>query len=131
MNKEYKEYLESSEWAQIKVDLYISRGKKCELCESTKNIAIHHRTYDRIFNEEPSDLIILCGRCHFKIHKKEIIKKKKRKLHPKKPKLSPQEQSKRDKAIFYSNKEQAAKKAKKLKNQRLKMFLGKTNRRKR
>ena len=77
MNKQYSEYLKSVEWAQIKIDLYTLRGKKCELCESTKNIAIHHRTYDRIFNEEPADLIILCGKCHFKIHKKELLKKKK------------------------------------------------------
>lgn len=131
MNKEYLEYLKSAEWAQTKIDLFLSRGKKCELCESTNKIAVHHRTYDNIFNEEPSDLIILCGHCHFKIHKKQILKKKKLKSKPKYPKLTPQEQSKRDKAIFNSNKEQRDRKAKKSRNHKLKMFLSKSTRNKR
>ena len=64
----------SKEWADIKNDLYEINGRKCERCGSFKNIQIHHKTYERIFNEEPNDLEILCGGCHLGEH--NLIKTK-------------------------------------------------------
>lgn len=84
MTKEYKEYLLSDEWAQLKIDLFELRGKVCEKCSSRKNIAVHHLHYDNIFNEEPEDLIILCGYHHAQIHGKIKPKKKKPKCKIKK-----------------------------------------------
>lgn len=66
--KKYKEYLQSVEWANIKLDLYANRGRKCERCRSTKFIQVHHISYDNLYNEEPEDLEILCGTCHKKVH---------------------------------------------------------------
>jgi len=83
-NKEYKSYLKSNEWAQIRIDLFSLRGRKCERCPNTKTLQIHHKTYKNIFKEEPSDLIILCGRCHRSEHFKP--KKVKKALKPKKRK---------------------------------------------
>jgi 5-methylcytosine-specific restriction endonuclease McrA len=66
----YYQYLASEEWAQIKLDLYQLRGKKCEVCDSKQNIQVHHLTYKNVFNEEPEDLILLCKKCHEKEHGK-------------------------------------------------------------
>ena len=89
MNKRYKKYLFSEEWGQIKVDLIQIRGAKCERCKCARlptKLQVHHLTYDRIFNEEPEDLILLCASCHMKEHgikkatkKIPVIKKNKRK----------------------------------------------------
>lgn len=68
MNKEYKDYLKSKEWSDIKVDLYLSRGKKCERCGSSKFLHVHHKHYRNIFKEEPQDLEILCSSCHRREH---------------------------------------------------------------
>lgn len=68
MNKKYKEYLKSKEWSIIKIELYNSRGRKCERCGNKNRLHIHHKTYKNIFNEEPSDLEILCSICHEKEH---------------------------------------------------------------
>ncbi len=66
--KEYRSYLKSFEWNQIKEELFSVRGKVCEECTSTKRIEVHHLTYENIFNEEPEDLMILCRECHKKQH---------------------------------------------------------------
>lgn len=84
--QKYINYLKSKEWAEIRQDLFLTRGKKCELCESEKHLHIHHLTYERIFNEEPGDLQIVCKLCHEKIHGKKLfkkpVKKKSRKRQP-------------------------------------------------
>jgi 5-methylcytosine-specific restriction endonuclease McrA len=69
--QKYHDYLLSPEWAQIKIDLFEHRGKKCERCPSKYNLHVHHLHYNNIFNEEPEDLIILCNKCHSLEHKKK------------------------------------------------------------
>lgn len=80
----------------MKLDLIQSRGSKCEACSRDKlpnKLQLHHKTYERIFNELPSDLVLLCARCHMKQHidiipKKVLIKvglkKRKKKVFKKK-----------------------------------------------
>ena len=73
MNKEYRNYLNSKEWAEIRIDLFNQRGFKCENCnkkfKSQKGLEIHHLNYKNIFKEEPKDLLILCSSCHRLEHK--------------------------------------------------------------
>jgi hypothetical protein len=38
---------------------------KCQFCDSSENLEIHHRTYN---NPEINDLIILCQGCHKALH---------------------------------------------------------------
>jgi len=64
----YKDYLLSNEWIAIKIDIYQKRGRQCEQCGNKTKLQIHHLTYDNIFNEEPSDLLILCESCHKEKH---------------------------------------------------------------
>ena len=68
--KRYSEYLKSKEWAEIRIDLFNKRGKKCEWCDCKKSLQVHHLHYRNIFREEPEDLVILCKVCHEKEHKK-------------------------------------------------------------
>lgn len=54
------------------------RGCKCERCKKPKPpnvLHIHHKTYERIFEEREADLEILCPRCHAIEHGKIKIKK--------------------------------------------------------
>lgn len=78
MNAEYSKYLLSPEWGLIRQRLFTERGKKCERCSSNKILQIHHLTYERIFKEEMSDLLILCKKCHEKEHRIDKPKKEKR-----------------------------------------------------
>lgn len=60
----YQKYLQSTEWAQLKIDIYAARGRACQKCGSKLSLQIHHLHYRNIFKEEPEDLIILCRACH-------------------------------------------------------------------
>lgn len=66
--RKYYKYLKSKEWTDIKIDLYQTRGKKCEVCGSINRIEVHHVHYKNVFKEEPEDLILLCKNCHKKEH---------------------------------------------------------------
>jgi hypothetical protein len=76
--KAYHKYLASEEWYNLKIDLIQLRGFNCENCGQTKkdprHLQIHHLTYERLYNECASDLLILCARCHMKEH--GLIKEK-------------------------------------------------------
>lgn len=60
----YLEYLKSKEWKAIRVKLFQLRGRKCEECDATRFLQIHHKTYIRLYHEKMDDLQILCRECH-------------------------------------------------------------------
>ncbi len=64
----YHEYLASDEWKALREQKLFEAGGRCQLCNDAGRLNIHHRTYDRIFNELIGDLIVLCERCHKKFH---------------------------------------------------------------
>ncbi len=62
--EEYKRYLASEKWQELRrVKILEARGR-CQLCYSPNDLEVHHRTYDRKFHEDPSDLTVLCHNCH-------------------------------------------------------------------
>lgn len=66
----YSEYLKTEKWSNIR-ELVLQRdNNKCRHCNKVDNLHIHHLTYANIYNEEDnlSDLITLCSRCHSKEH---------------------------------------------------------------
>lgn len=84
--EKYEKYIISPEWYNLKIDLLEKRGCKCEKCGKPKKptqLQIHHLTYERLYNELPEDLLILCAVCHMKEH--GLIKEKKKRIY-KKPK---------------------------------------------
>ena len=64
----YEQYILSSDWKKRREWTLIFWGHRCALCFSTKNIEVHHRTYERLGNELITDLIVLCDDCHAKHH---------------------------------------------------------------
>ena len=83
IDDKYKLYLNSKEWFSVKQNLFKLRGKKCEMCNSTDDIQVHHLHYDNIYMELPTDLLVVCKTCHRDIHglnPKSKKKKKKKKM---------------------------------------------------
>lgn len=82
--QKYLNYIKSDEWYNLKIDLLEVRGCKCEKCGKKKHptsLHIHHLTYERLYDELPADLMILCALCHAKEHgiikpKKPVVKKR-------------------------------------------------------
>jgi 5-methylcytosine-specific restriction endonuclease McrA len=70
----YKAYLLSPEWRVFRKQILSDRGSKCENCGFDKVIKlhIHHLTYDRLYNELPEDVKILCRRCHESVHERKF-----------------------------------------------------------
>ncbi len=63
-HKRYRDYLRSPEWRQKRQAAIAAAGGRCQYCNTTTNLEVHHRTYARIFHEELSDLTVMCDPCH-------------------------------------------------------------------
>lgn len=70
MDEKYKKYLQSPEWKGTAEKVRKRDGNRCVVCNKTKNLQVHHRTYDRIYEENLSDLTTLCDGCHDLFSKK-------------------------------------------------------------
>lgn len=69
--KKYEAHIRSAKWKNMRRDLFRMRGKKCEECgKISPNLEVHHLTYDRLGNELPRDLKIVCRQCHVEEDKK-------------------------------------------------------------
>lgn len=65
MNRdEYRKYLNSVEWKVKTAPIRRRNGGMCERCGERKGREVHHKTYERVGNELPSDLIHVCEYCH-------------------------------------------------------------------
>jgi hypothetical protein len=79
----YKEYLKSEEWQRTRRWALDRAGNKCQLCKSDKKLNVHHNNYLSLGKEEPSDVIVLCERCHRIHHDNEKPKENIRRKKPK------------------------------------------------
>lgn len=61
----YRAHIKSAKWRRIrKLKLDAAHGQ-CQKCGSWHGRReVHHLTYDRLGDERPEDLIVLCGDCH-------------------------------------------------------------------
>ena len=64
----YAEYLQTPEWFAKRTAALRRAGYRCQLCNRTGRLEVHHRTYERRGNEAPEDLIVLCEGCHEVFH---------------------------------------------------------------
>jgi hypothetical protein len=64
MTQEYRDYLDSPEWKEKRLNAMTVSGNRCEACGSAQEMQVHHLTYARIFKEPLEDLMPLCRRCH-------------------------------------------------------------------
>lgn len=67
LSKNYHAYIRSQDWIDKSNKAKKRAGYRCQLCnapEGEVTLNTHHRTYERLGNEIPSDLIVLCSDCH-------------------------------------------------------------------
>ena len=69
----YEAYIRSDEWRE-RADVAKKRaGYRCQICNRGDiTLNVHHRTYERLGNELPEDLTVLCRNCHelFELNKR-------------------------------------------------------------
>lgn len=64
---DYVAYINSQAWKELARAINKHAGE-CALWTSVVNLEVHHRTYARLGHELPSDLIVLCSKCHRRHH---------------------------------------------------------------
>lgn len=76
----YKDYRKSKEWEDLKNVALKRANNTCEVCGKSAQV-VHHKTYPANFKDDNLDnLQVLCKKCHYNIHKKQIEYKKKEAL---------------------------------------------------
>ena len=65
---EFDEYIASDKWKKLREKRLKVDNSCCVICKSKVNLTCHHLTYERLYNEDINDLIILCTRCHNRMH---------------------------------------------------------------
>jgi hypothetical protein len=66
---DYEKYLQSDQWHR-RTAQERSINSRCSLCNrASRPLNVHHRTYERVGNERPGDLIVLCDECHGMFHR--------------------------------------------------------------
>lgn len=60
----YHEYLLTHAWQEKRKAALLAADNRCQVCNSPDMLEVHHRTYERVGHEEPSDLTVLCASCH-------------------------------------------------------------------
>jgi hypothetical protein len=61
----YPRYRRTPEWHRTRADALLRAGNCCSLdVTHTGDLEVHHRTYDSLGSEQPSDLVVLCHACH-------------------------------------------------------------------
>ncbi len=64
----YQEYILSDRWKKLRVIALSVAGNRCQVCNSSFHLHVHHRTYERLGFELISDLTVLCDECHELFH---------------------------------------------------------------
>lgn len=66
---DYQDYLKSEHW-KVTRNASVQRASfRCQVCNSPDKLEVHHRTYERLWDELPEDLTVLCSECHDLFHK--------------------------------------------------------------
>jgi len=64
----YREYLRTPEWQARRRNALAAALSRCEVCNVSENLDVHHRTYERLGAEDEADLTVLCRSCHGLFH---------------------------------------------------------------
>jgi hypothetical protein len=64
-------YLQTQQWRCRRAEVIQRQKFKCWRCGIEKRLSVHHLSYDRLGDEEPSDLVALCRSCHTAVHQDE------------------------------------------------------------
>jgi 5-methylcytosine-specific restriction endonuclease McrA len=64
----YAKYIRSPEWKAKRTEVILRAQGKCERCGLWPIVNVHHLTYARLGDEDPTDLLGVCSRCHTELH---------------------------------------------------------------
>ena len=67
----YDEFLQDPRWKTFRQFVFSVRGRKCERCQSSGNLQVHHIKYKEgllPWEYTCNDVMVLCRGCHEKIH---------------------------------------------------------------
>lgn len=64
----YKSYLKTEHWQHFRKEVIEHYDGKCAVCNSEKDLNVHHRSYKNRGRETFNDVVLLCRDCHSKIH---------------------------------------------------------------
>lgn len=65
---EYLAYMQSDKWRLTRMEALGLAGGKCARCGTTEQLEVHHLTYERLGQELPADLTVLCLPDHKAAH---------------------------------------------------------------
>ena len=69
--EEKAKYLKSQKWLILKAKRLRIADRRCEKCGiGTRQLHLHHITYERLLDEDINDLRILCSKCHSELHQR-------------------------------------------------------------
>lgn len=86
MAVDYHDYIKTEAWRERAEAAKQRVGHRCQICNrpaTRVTLDVHHRTYERLGNERPEDLTVLCRGCH------ELYEKNRRMPSPPTPPLMP------------------------------------------
>jgi hypothetical protein len=63
MSRQVARYLNSAAWRHCAEEALARAGFRCQVCHSTRKLRAYHQTYERLGEEAPDDLIVLCPNC--------------------------------------------------------------------
>lgn len=64
----YVEYLKTEHWQRVREGALVRAEHRCQLCNTTEFLNVHHRTYENRGAEKDSDVTVLCKPCHERFH---------------------------------------------------------------
>lgn len=74
---DYTEYLRTKHWKKTRLKAIKRADYKCQLCGTREySLNVHHNSYNNLYHEKKSDLIVLCRVCHARHHNKPISNRK-------------------------------------------------------
>jgi len=68
LEAEYEAYLRSAVWRERRNAILARASGRCELCEISDAVQVHHLTYIRLGSELLTDLLAVCANCHESLH---------------------------------------------------------------
>ena len=71
-SSEYQAYLNSNEWQETRQRIFKRDNFRCVKCGESKNLHVHHITYENLGEEKDADLVTLCDKCHKSTHELDI-----------------------------------------------------------
>ena len=67
--KRYIAYIASKKWKQVRQERLIIDLFRCQICDSSTSLHVHHVRYPKVYGEEEmADLVTLCSLCHERHH---------------------------------------------------------------